>query len=700
MQVRFDLEVHAWERDGKIDVYWLYSSDLFDGWRIEQIAGHYAQVLESVTADADRALGQVGLLTEGEREQVLMEWNGAAREGPRERCVHELFEAQVEKSEEAVAIVFEESSLSYRELNERANRLAHYLMARGVGPEDLVGICLERSLEMVVAILGVLKAGAAYLPLDPEYPQERLAFMVEDARPVLVLTMTKMFLPETSSAVRVSLDDSDMRESIEHCAVHNPANSERTERLTPANAAYVIYTSGSTGVPKGVIVTHQNVIRLFDATQQWFHFGPDDVWSMFHSYAFDFSVWEMWGALLHGGRVVVVGSFTARSPEEFLGLLAREGVTILNQTPSAFWELARADQNAPELGHVLRLRCVIFGGEALEFSRLSEWYERHGDCNPVLINMYGITETTVHVTCMPLNRETVKQSLIGRGISDLRAYVLDGNLELVPVGVRGELYIAGAGLARGYLKRPGLTAERFVADPYGEAGTRMYRTGDVASWRSDGNLEYWGRTDHQVKVRGFRIELGEIESRLREQAGVRDAVVVVREEEGEKRLVGYVVAGVGASLEASELRRELGRTLPEYMVPAAIMVLEALPLTPSGKLDRKALPAPEFNATTGYRAPRTPEEEILCGLFAEVLGLERVGIEDNFFELGGHSLMATRLVSRIRAALGVELAIRTLFEAPCVHRLAEIIDESLLDQIEQISDEEADRLTRDPGVTE
>ncbi|TIS74785.1 MAG: amino acid adenylation domain-containing protein, partial [Mesorhizobium sp.] len=444
--------------------------------------------------------------------------------------------------------------------------------------------------------------------------------------------------------------------------------------LRPDHPAYVIYTSGSTGRPKGVVVPHQNVTRLLGSTDHWFQFGSDDVWTLFHSYAFDFSVWEIWGALATGGRLVVVPQLVSRSPGEFLELLVREGVTVLNQTPSAFSQLMQADRERPEIGRQLALRVVIFGGEALELKRLADWYERHGETTPRLINMYGITETTVHVSYLALTRQHAREeasSLIGCGIPDLRVYVLDAALQPVPVGVGGELYIAGAGLARGYLGRPGLTSERFVADPFGPAGTRMYRTGDLAKWRADGVLDFLGRADEQVKIRGFRIEPGEVTAALTAHASVTQAAVVAREDRpGEKRLIGYVVAAAGATIEPQALRAHVGQLLPDYMVPAAIVILEALPLTPNGKLDRRALPAPDFTPAFSSRAPRTPQEALLADLFAAVLGLEAVGIDDNFFELGGHSLLATRLIGRVRAALGVELAIRALFEAPSVAQLA------------------------------
>ncbi|MEU3831006.1 amino acid adenylation domain-containing protein, partial [Streptomyces sp. NPDC029080] len=450
---------------------------------------------------------------------------------------------------------------------------------------------------------------------------------------------------------------------------HNP-----THTTHPHHPAYVIYTSGSTGRPKGVVNTHHNVVRLFDATRRWFDFGPDDVWTLFHSYAFDFSVWELWGALLHGGRLVVVSYEVSRTPGAFLDLLAEHGVTVLNQTPSAFHQLAQADASGPRR---LALRLVVFGGEALRLSRLADWYRRHPDDAPVLVNMYGITETTVHVTYQPLTRELVTgaaASVIGTGIPDLRTYVLDGALRLVPPGVVGELYVAGAGVARGYLGRPGLTAERFVADPYApEPGARMYRTGDLVRWNADGELEFVGRADHQVKIRGFRIEPGEIEAVLAGHPGVAEAAVVVHgEESGDARLVAYAVPRADQQIE--DLREFMQERLPDHMVPATVVLLDRLPLTANGKLDKAALPEPDFAAPVSGREARTPQEQIVCDLFAQVLGLPRVGVDDDFFGLGGHSLLATALIARIRAAFGVELELRALFEGPTPAVVASLLD--------------------------
>ncbi|MEU6129435.1 amino acid adenylation domain-containing protein [Saccharopolyspora sp. NPDC047091] len=638
--------------------------DLYTGAEVE---GHRERFLRFVRrfSAGDGAVGEIDLLSADERALVLEEWNGGPV-GPdlSAKTLPELFEDQVRRTPQAVALTWGDEQLTYTDLDARANRLAHCLIDHGVGPEQLVALALPRSAELVVSVLAVLKAGAAYLPLDPGNPASRIAYIVADSEPAMLISDTAHHENLPADIPRLLLDDPVNAAQIAEHSQRDPRGGERGP-LTPDHAAYVIYTSGSTGQPKGVVIPHHNVVRLFTATEPWFGFGSEDVWTLFHSYAFDFSVWELWGALLHGGRLVVVPHEVSRSPEDFLNLLVRERVTVLNQTPSAFYQLIEADRNAPELGRESALRYVVFGGEALDLSRLDDWYARHPDA-PTLINMYGITETTVHVSYVELDRELVARrdgSLIGRGIPDLRVYLLDENLQPVPPGVVGELYIAGAGLARGYLGRRALTASRFVADPFGAKGTRMYRSGDLARWREGGLLEFVGRADHQVKIRGFRIELGEIEARLAAHPQVSQATVVAREDQpGEHRLVGYAVS----TADAAELRAHLAAELPDYMVPSAVVLLDALPLTPNGKLDTRALPAPDFAAQATGRAPRDQVESALCRLFGEVLGVPEVGIDDGFFDLGGHSLLATRLLARVRGELGVEVSIRTLFDHPTV----------------------------------
>ncbi|KJJ40983.1 diguanylate cyclase [Bacillus subtilis] len=656
-----------------------YSTDLFKRETAQALADRLIRLLEAAESDPDQQIGNLDILAPEERMSMATDWQSVSDQIPH-ASLPEQFEKQAALSPDAIAVVYEDQSLSYAELNERANRLARMLISEGVGPEQFVALALPRSLEMAVGLLAVLKAGAAYLPLDPDYPADRIAFMLKDAQPAFIMTNTKAAgsIPPAENVPKIVLDDLELEKKLNTYPADNPNNTDRIQPLSPLNTAYVIYTSGSTGVPKGVMIPHQNVTRLFAATDHWFHFSSDDTWTMFHSYAFDFSVWEIWGPLLHGGRLVIVPHHVSRSPEAFLRLLVKEGVTVLNQTPSAFYQLMQAEREQPDLGQALSLRYVIFGGEALELSRLEDWYNRHPENRPQLINMYGITETTVHVSYIELDRSIAAlraNSLIGCGIPDLGVYVLDERLQPVPPGVAGELYVSGAGLARGYLGRAGLTAERFIADPFGPPGTRMYRTGDVARLRADGSLDYVGRADHQVKIRGFRIELGEIEAALVQHPQLEDAAVIVREDQpGDKRLAAYVIPSFAETFDTAELRKYAAERLPDYMVPSAFVMMKELPLTPNGKLDRKALPAPDFAAAVTGRGPRTPQEEILCDLFMEVLHLPRVGIDDRFFDLGGHSLLAVQLMSRIREALGVELSIGILFEAPTVAGLAERLE--------------------------
>ena len=655
-----------------------YSTDLFKRETAQALADRLMRLLEAAESDPDEQIGNLDILAPEEHSSMVTDWQSVSEKIPH-ACLPEQFEKQAALRPDAIAVVYENQELSYAELNERANRLARMMISEGVGPEQFVALALPRSLEMAVGLLAVLKAGAAYLPLDPDYPADRIAFMLKDAQPAFIMTNTKAanHIPPVENVPKIVLDDPELAEKLNTYPAGNPKNKDRTQPLSPLNTAYVIYTSGSTGVPKGVMIPHQNVTRLFAATEHWFRFSSDDIWTMFHSYAFDFSVWEIWGPLLHGGRLVIVPHHVSRSPEAFLRLLVKEGVTVLNQTPSAFYQFMQAEREQPDLGQALSLRYVIFGGEALELSRLEDWYNRHPENRPQLINMYGITETTVHVSYIELDRSMAAlraNSLIGCGIPDLGVYVLDERLQPVPPGVAGELYVSGAGLARGYLGRPGLTSERFIADPFGPPGTRMYRTGDVARLRADGSLDYVGRADHQVKIRGFRIELGEIEAALVQHPQLEDAAVIVREDQpGDKRLAAYVIPSE-ETFDTAELRKYAAERLPDYMVPAAFMTMKELPLTPNGKLDRKALPAPDFAAAVTGRGPRTPQEEILCDLFMEVLHLPRVGIDDRFFDLGGHSLLAVQLMSRIREALGVELSIGNLFEAPTVAGLAERLE--------------------------
>jgi amino acid adenylation domain-containing protein len=680
---RYAMTLDVWAGE-RLEIGYSYPRERFDAEQISALQAHMAQLIDEITADAARALGNITLLTPDERTKILDAWSLGKESFNDAACLHQLIEARVKEQPGATAVTYEDAALTYGELNARANRLARHLRSLGVGPDVLVGLAVERSLEMVVGLLGILKAGGAYLPLDPAYPAERLAYMLEDARLSLVLTQEHLLgsLPgaakDSSSAVKFWRLDRDWPD-IEH---HSDADLDNLTR--PRDLAYCIYTSGSTGRPKGVLLTHHNAVRLFQATQAWFDFDRRDVWTMFHSLAFDFSVWELFGALTHGGRLVVVPYRTSRSPVDFLDLLRREQVTVLNQTPSAFRQLTRVAGLYDEDGGKFHLRYVVFGGEALDAASLRPWFDHFGDRHPLLINMYGITETTVHVTYRPLSVEDLKGSAIpiGRAIPDLSAYILDLDMTPVPVGVAGELYIGGAGLARGYLGRPELTAERFVGNPFAQKpGERLYRTGDLARWRANGEIEYAGRIDHQVKIRGFRIELGEIEARLLAHPGVREAVVSASEGTSGQQLIGYVVAVPGAQegrpagpaaagAFVEQLKEHLKAGLPDYMIPSRLVVLARMPLTPSGKIDRKALPVPPIGAEARLEPRASDVAATLAGICARLLNLADVDLDTNFFDLGGTSLDLVALHEEIRDRFERNFPMTELFEYPTIRALA------------------------------
>ena len=604
------------------------------------------------------------------------------------QCVHELFETQAARRPDAVAVTCGKDMLTYAQLNARANQLAHFLRKRGAGPESLVAIYMDRSVELVIAILGIMKAGAAYVPLDSAYPSDRLAFMLDDSKPAFLLTEESMRTDIPRCAAQVVCVDTE-RSAIASENVQNPMTNVNSDNLI-----YVIYTSGSTGKPKGALITHHNVVRLFEATWRWYQFDEHDVWTMFHSYAFDFSVWELWGALIYGGRLIVVPYTVSRSPREFYELLHREHVTILNQTPSSFQELMKTDELAGG-AHELALRYVIFGGEELQISSLRPWFERHGDQHPRLVNMYGITETTVHVTYRPLSMADMGAgSVIGCPIPDLEIYLLNAQLQPVPPGTSGEIFVGGDGVGRGYLQRPELTKERFIDNPFsGKPASKLYRTGDLARRLPDGDLEYLGRIDTQVKIRGYRVELNEIVAVLNTHPAVQaSAVVAQKDGTANLRLLAYVVIRHGeAPPFAGELRDLLRTRLPDYMVPAVFLHLRDIPLTPNGKLDRNALPAPDGNnvlPNEDFVSPCTVLEEKLLSLVAGLLGVDRVGMNDNFFLIGGHSLFATRLIARIRDSFGVDLPLRSIFESPTPAQLAQQIESLVVAQIEAMTENE------------
>ncbi len=637
------------------------AGQLFSDCDVRDLAERFERVLAAMTADPGRSLSSVDLLDDGEHAR-LEGWGNRpvlTQPAPTPVSIPALFAAQVARAPEAVAMSFEGRSMTYREVEEAANRLAHLLAGHGVGPGACVALLVSRSAEAIAAILAVLKTGAAYLPIDPAVPAARIEFMLADAAPIAAITTTG--LAERLDGYDLLVLD-----------VDDPAVDTQPSTALPApapdNIAYLIYTSGTTGVPKGVAITHHNVTQLLEALDA--DVERVGVWTQWHSYAFDVSVFEIWGALLGGGRLVVVPESVTRSPEDFHALLVTEQVNVLSQTPSAFYALQTADALSPELRDQLKLQTVVFAGEALEPQRLGTWLHNHPGL-PRLINMYGTTETTVHASFREIvDRDADSHaSPIGGPLAHLGFFVLDRWLRPVPAGVVGELYVAGAGVGYGYWRRTGLTASRFVACPLGGAGapgTRMYRTGDLVCWGADGQLHYVGRADEQVKIRGYRIELGEVQAVLAGLDGVQQAVVIAREDRpGDKRLVGYVTG----TADPAEMRAALAERLPAYMVPA-VVVVEALPLTVNGKLDKRALPAPEYQDGDRYRAPANAVEEILAGIYAQVLGVERVGVDDSFFDLGGDSLSAMRLVAAINTSLDAHLSVRAVFEAPAVSQLA------------------------------
>jgi amino acid adenylation domain-containing protein len=655
---KFDLTAELHEVGGELEVILEYSTDLFAPERAEAMLDRFLGLL--ATAASAPGTPIAGLSSQP----------AAARPEPsgpadRERCLHEIFADVAARWPTRIAVTDGGRSLSYAELDHASSRLAQRLRSLGAAPEQLVAVCAEQTVDLVMAVLAVLKSGAGYLPLDPRYPAARLSFMLADAGCHILVGDEELCQPLTGDGrILVGLSEPLSDEPAEPRSV--PAR--------PENVAYVIYTSGSTGTPKGVVVSHANVTRLFSATADQFRFGPDDVWTLFHSLAFDFSVWELWGALLHGGRLVVVSHLTSREPAAFLDLLRTQRVTVLNQTPTAFRQLAAAAEDARFPG--LALRVVIFGGEALDPATLKGWVAGYGTTRPCLVNMYGITETTVHVTLRPIDVSDLAgtASPIGRPIGDLRVHILDDGLAELPAGTEGEMYVGGAGVSRGYLGRPALTAERFVPDPFGGPGARLYRTGDLAVRRPDGELEFRGRADSQVKLRGFRIELGEIERALHDQPEVRAAACLVREDTpGQPRLVAYLVMGSGRAVPTAEIRAALRERLPEHMVPAAYVVVPKLPLTENGKLDRARLPAPHRNdgllRSGSLVSPRSPAERTLATVWSDVLGIAEPDMHDNFFALGGDSIVAVRLAAAARGA-GVPLTVEDVFLRPTIAQLA------------------------------
>jgi len=651
-----------------VDIGIDYDVTQFPRAQIDALHNTYIRVLSAMSADPDAHHDAHHLLGEEEARRML-EPHGADRaEFPVTQCIHEIFEARVAEQPNAVALNWKDRRVTYTDVNKQANRWAHYLIGLGLGPEDRVAVMADRRPETVIAILAIVKAGAAYVPLDPTHPSERRDLILTDSGASWLMAAPESELEALPAGIEVLVMESDR---VAGLSEENPRSS-----VSPDNIAYVIYTSGSTGKPKGCLNTHTNVVRLFSALESLFEFTNRDVWTLFHSFAFDFSIWEMWGPLTTGGRLVLVPYWVSRSPETLYSLLCEEGVTILNQTPSAFRQLIGHEQSLETPGR-LSLRKVLLGGEALAWGTLEPWFDQHGCESPELLNMYGITETCVFITYRPVteqDRGKVTDSPIGVPMADLVTYLLDARLHPVPVGVPGEIYVAGPGLARGYLNRAGLTAERFLPNPFGKAGSRLYRTGDLGRLDHQGEIIFMGRIDNQVNIRGFRIELGEVTACINSLDAVAEAAVIDRRDDsGEEVLVAYVVTAPGVSIDAAA-RAELEAKLPIYMIPAYFVEMDALPLTPNGKLDKKALPEPErTQSQSAYQAPRNDVETILTDTWAAVLGLEQVGIHDNFFDLGGDSIICIQIVARCRQA-GLRVQAQQIFLHPTVEELAGFVE--------------------------
>ncbi|GAA6615351.1 amino acid adenylation domain-containing protein [Scytonema sp. NUACC26] len=643
----------------QLSLWFVYDTQRFDTATVTRMMGHFQTLLEGMVTNPQQRLADLPLLNVSERQQLLMKWNDTQTDYPQDKCIHQLFEEQVELTPNAVALVYQNKQLTYRELNTRANQLAHYLQSLGVGPEVLVSICTERSLEMIVGLLGILKAGGAYVPLDPTYPQERLEFMLHDSQIKVLLTQEKLVtnLPK-HTAHTICLDS---QWGVISCESQDNSISD----VQPTHLAYVIYTSGSTGKPKGVLVTHQGLCNLAQAQTRLFDVNSDSRVLQFASFSFDASIWEVVMALCSGARLCLETKDSLLPGLNLMQSLRTHNITHVTLPPSALAVLPYEELPA--------LRTIVVAGEACSPDLVAQWSKDRR-----FFNAYGPTESTVCATVAECT-DSSNQLSIGRPIANTHIYILDSHLQPVPIGVRGELYISGAGLARGYLNRPELTQEKFIVNPFSQQQeARLYKTGDLARYLPDGNIEFIGRIDHQVKIRGFRIELLEIEAVLTQHPSVKQVLVIDREDvPGDKRLVAYIVHHQEQVPKVSELRSLLKAKLPDYMVPSAFVMLETMPLTPNGKVNRQALPAPDTlrpDLEATFVAPRTSTEEVMAQIWTQVLRLERVGVNDNFYDLGGHSLTTTQLLFRVQNTFTVVLPLHVLLETPTVAGMAQAID--------------------------
>ncbi len=655
----FDLSLELTERPEELIGLFQYNAELFDVATIQRMIGHWQTLLEGVIADPSQRIAELPLLTEQERRQILIELNDTQKTYPANQCIHQLFETQVERTPNAIAVIYEDVQLTYRELNVRANQLAHYLQRIGVGPEVLVALCIERSLEMMIGLLGILKAGGTYMPLDPTYPSERLAFMMTDAEPLVLVTQQHLVAYLPTHETKVICLDSDV------ALLEQQSQANLTSTVTPDNLAYVIYTSGSTGRPKGVQILQRAVVNFLTSMQSQPGLTEQDTLLAVTTLSFDIAALELFLPLTVGARLVIAGREVVTNGLALLETLARSQATVMQATPITWRILLTSGWQG---GSHLKMLC---GGEALSQELAKQLLLKGG----TLWNLYGPTETTIWSAACKIEPEDEVIS-IGSPIANTQIYLLDKQLQLVPIGVPGELYIGGDGVARGYLNRPELTSERFISNPFStKYGERLYKTGDLARYRADGTIEVLGRLDHQVKLRGFRIELGEIEALIRQHQAVQDVVVIAREDvPGDKRLVAYVILQKKQSATVNELRSHTMKHLPAYMIPSTFVLLEVFPATPNGKVDRRMLPAPEATKNVisdEFVAPTLLEHEQLIQVWEELLGVRPIGIRDNFFDLGGHSLLAVRLVNRIEQACSMKISLATLFAEPTIEQLVD-----------------------------